>query len=226
MKRYLVLFSALLLFFGLSGIANAYSINNDYRTNGNEFISPYDGNTGFVTETFNNAVPSSGGWTGLLWNWSGNGTIVSGTTGINAAPMGVDHVNRDATQYGTVPQDISTTPLSADASLGAKYNYLGLWWGSVDEYNKLQFFNNGVLVATVNGLDVNNPANGDQTAYATNKYVNILGVGWFDSFRITSTNYAFEFDNITVGVVPEPTSLLLLGLGLMGISGIRRKFKK
>ncbi len=226
MKKYMVLFSAFLLLFALSGIAGAYTINYDYVAAGNEYTSPYASNAGSETEDFNDSPA-------LLWQWYDNGVVVSGSvSGLYAAPMGIDGVNRDATLYVTVPEYITEQPQSASADLdpdevGFKYNYLGLWWGSVDTYNTLSFYYDNTLVASVTGSQATTPnaANGNQSAPSTNLYVNVLGLPWFNSFTMTSTQYAFEADNITVGVVPEPTTMLLLGLGLVGVAGIRRKFK-
>jgi hypothetical protein len=39
-------------------------------------------------------------------------------------------------------------------------------------------------------------------------------------------NVGAILDNVTVSAVPEPISLLLFGLGLVGLAGVRRKFKK
>jgi len=225
MRKFAVIFSAVLLLSGLAGAAHAYTINYDYINVANQYTTPYSA----TVEDFDGA---------LVWTWTGSGDVVSGSVGGQySAPGGVDGINKDSTYYVTVPQPYDSdhsgsympTGMPAGPGPGGTYNYFGLWWGSVDTYNTLSFYNGATLVASITGSGAITPsaANGNQTAPSTNLYINFLDLPNFDSFKMTSTQFAFEADNIAIGYnpsrVPEPTTLLLLGLGLIGLAGVRRK---
>ena len=218
---------SLLLLIGISlllalstGKANAYAINNFYNTDSSGgYISPYNVAT---TETFDNSS--------LAWSWLGNYKVVSGSTSINSAPAanGV----KESTNYATVPGNSSSGSATITiAPEGTYYTYFGLWWGSIDSYNTITFFKDGVETQSFTGSDVvgylygTKTANGDQLSSYTNMYVNFLDLQDFNSIRMTSTSYAFEADNLAAGnPVPIPAAYWLFGSGLIGLIGIRRRF--
>jgi len=163
------------------------------------------------------------------WNYTGNGSIVNGSaSGLYAAPYNSTLMSGpDATDYFTTPIDNTVLWSMVDFG-GTTYNYLGLFWGSVDEYNQVEFLNNGVVVpnGSWTGTQVLSPseANGNQTAPSTNLYVNFYDVPDFDAVRFTSFSgyggsspFAFELDNLAV--IPAPGALML---SIIGLGAIRR----
>jgi len=183
----------------------------------------------------------------------GNGAGVSGGVGVtftsgDAAAVAGALVNRYAAPYlsngnGASFGDFSNGPDttnylstgigSVTLTFSTDHHYLGLLWGSVDGYNTLSFYDGANLVGLITGADVWASANGDQGVNGS-YYANITSDIPFDSVVASSSNYAFEFDNVayvseagTNGAnppanVPEPSALALFCTAVLGFVGLGR----
>jgi len=154
----------------------------------------------------------------------GNGTGFGNPIGTANQPNGVDGTTYlTSGSTGSVGTAMVTIDLPDNSGLG--YLYFGLLWGSVDDYNTLQFYNGSDLVGTVTGSDVTASPNGDQGVNGT-LYVNIVSTLAFNRVVATSSDFAFEFDNLAfneTSPVPAPAAAGLLGLGLLGLFAARNR---
>jgi len=145
---------------------------------------------------------------------------LSGGNGSGFAAGGLDQANGvDRTEYLTTGLGEAILNFGSDASL----NYFGLLWGSIDNYNTLRFYYGNTLIDTVTGTDVFAGANGDQGMNGT-MYVNIDTSAAFNRVVASSSQYAFEFDNVAYKSVPDGgMTFALLGMSLISLSWLRRK---
>jgi len=175
---------------------------------------------------------------GLVSITGGSFGTRSGSIGGAAAPAG------DSTCFaygpsigGVLPDKVTLNYSGLIASLGGtSLNYLGLYYGSIDYYNDLIFYDkDGNVILTITGqslIDLFNGTSGDKVSNATNVYVNLFFTlaESFTSFSFTTSGVAFEMDNVAVGanvsVLPEPASLALLGLGLTVLGAGHRRAPK
>ena len=190
-------------------------------------------------ESFDSLTLGSAGGlmpSGVTVSFSADGKAVQGAesgkyaapfvSGGNGAKFGGQGDGVDTTTY------LSSGISSATLSFSEDQRYLGLLWGSVDDYNTLTFFNGSAQVAMFTGTNVGNSAgtgncvNGNQGMLGT-CYVNInFLTGSFDRVVATSSSYAFEFDNVAFNKtplrVPEPATWSMFGLGLLLVGSAYR----
>jgi len=208
MKRLLFII-VLCVFMAMPAMADL-SFSHAYADgDGTSLTCPYPG---AIVDTFSGVRPG--------WTYDGNYDIRSGDLGgIASAPWSEPDLAKDNTPYLVVPGEASAT----DA--GDLY-YLGLHWGSMDDYNMIEFLSGGPtgsVVGTITGDQVwiGTGPSGAQAILQTNQYVNIFSTRAFDSIKITSTSYAFELDNLAI--VPVPGAVLL---GILGLSAVGLKLSK
>ncbi|GAB4369275.1 MAG: hypothetical protein Kow00121_09030 [Elainellaceae cyanobacterium] len=152
------------------------------------------------------------------------GAVVSGnSSGVYASPFPTS-----GGKYLTVgPSGVTAGPATLKFAFSNLLNYYGLYWGSVDSYNKLEFLRDGNVVGTFNGSQFIPPAIAGAQGTGGSIYVNFFADNasqYFNEVRLTSTQFAFESDNHAYRVVPTPA--LLPGLIGMGAAALRKKRKE
>jgi hypothetical protein len=166
----------------------------------------------------------------ITLSFTGTAGAVTGQAGAYAPPVlsnnnGAGFGSPDQADGVDATQYLTTGTGSVTMAFAQKQLYLGLLWGSVDDYNTLELFNGAVSVGTViPGTTTGMPSKGGNQSAAGTLYVNIFSTLQFDRVVATSSSNAFEFDNVSFNVVPEPSTYvagLLLALPVV-VQGVRR----
>jgi fibronectin-binding autotransporter adhesin len=132
---------------------------------------------------------------------SGDAGVVHGSSGVSAAPfMGPVPGQADTANYLSIGANGAETIFFA-----SEQNDFGLYWGSVDSFNTINFYNGTTLVASYSGADVAPLlSNGNQGSFASNGYVEFLDLSPFNKVVLaTGGSNAFEIDNVSAGLTSD-----------------------
>lgn len=132
----------------------------------------------------------------------------------------------DTTKFASV--GTLTAPATSTLVLSGSYNYVGLYWGSIDGYNSLIVTDatGDHVIDAATYASVLTPPNGNQGSEGS-LYINIFSDSAITKLTFTSSQAAFEFDNLTVAAVPEASTWAMMILGFLGLGflGYRKSAK-
>ena len=138
----------------------------------------------------------------------------------------------DNTPYLVIPgigQNLNNRLTLNLGGLTSGANYFGMYFGSVDTYNHVNFLMSDASVINFTGTAIAAALaatpNGGQFSTNSNVFVDFFANGAsISSITFYSDQRALEVDNFAFGrAVPAPGALALLGLGLLGLGGLRRR---
>jgi hypothetical protein len=212
LNKIVALVSALAVLFAVSSAAHAVTI-----------VASPGALTGLVpggAVDFSTA-PASGSFTenGITFTpvGAGGGIVVSGSSpGNYASPAGYSG------NYMAL-----LTNQSEILTFSHRMDIFGLYWGSIDSYNNVQFLLNGVQVGNIiSGSDLAAPivASGDQSGGDSNAYITFSNI-FFDQVVLSSSGNSFEFTNVAAAA-PEPATWAMMVVGFFGIGFLAYRRKR
>jgi hypothetical protein len=176
-------------------------------------------------ETFNNgSLPA--GYTITSCKHAVACGVLSPTSHFGSEPTG-DTTDYLATGNGTISITLATVATASGLS-GRTFDYFGLYWGSIDDFNSVTFWDGSTEVGSFTGAQVATAASASGipvTPGKTSLFVNFFANGYtWTTIDLTSTHPNFESDNHAFGPVPEPATMALMGIGLLVIAlAVRRR---
>ncbi|HUN97921.1 MAG TPA: FecR domain-containing protein [Bradyrhizobium sp.] len=169
---------------------------------------------GLRTETFDHVFAGSASNNGLghgnftdpdlgaTFTASGDAGIVHGSSSVSAAPfmeLSPGHAGADDTNYLSIGAGGSET-----VTFASEQNTFGLYWGSVDPFNTISFYDGTKLVATYTGAEIAPLlSDGGQGSFNSNGYVEFTDLAPFNKVVLASAENAFEVDNISAGYIAD-----------------------
>jgi VCBS repeat-containing protein len=170
---------------------------------------------GLPSETFDNQpaglMSNSGAgfgdfYSALLdatFSGSGNAGVVNGSFAPFATiQFGPLPGTQDATNYLVVGTSSTET-----ITFTSEKNAFGLYWGTLDAHNEIDFYHGADLVASYTGADLEPLfSGGNRGNLGSDGYVEFLGLAPFD--KVVLSGGFFESDNISAGTISVPHAQL------------------
>jgi hypothetical protein len=131
--------------------------------------------------------------------------------------------NGSATDFWLDSNDAETVIWSFGAPLSGSFNAFGFYLADPSDVsaNLTLTFDDGTSSSNITTFF--ELANGNLGYVTVISEQNIVGATL--TFSNTTKNDGWGIDDVTVGNVPEPGSILLMGLGLLGLGAARRRIK-